>query len=137
MTAPFGIMSAEAIAHRLASHPDTVTLEAARAIFTQLSIDAHADGHEDLPAKAQEAASTIHDLIPCQEPRTLVDSARFIDAVDAVIETARDLRDSTHDAYDRYDKHTAQAAEALEILIAYSSLLETADFELRTGTRAP
>lgn len=133
--AVFAIMSAEAIAHRLAFRPDTVTLEAAREIYTQLSIDAHADGHENLPAQAHDAAAALQDLIPCQKPDTLVGSARFIDDVDAIIETARELRDATAGAYDRYDKHTARAAEALEILLAYSALLQTADFELRTGVR--
>lgn len=135
MPAPFAIISPEAIAHRLAFRRDTVTLEAAGAIYTQLSIDTHADGHEDIPSQAHDAATTIQDLIARHEPRGLVDSARFIEDVDAMVETARELRDSTAHAYDRHDKHTVQAGEALEILLAYSDLLETADFELRTGAR--
>ncbi|MET4143835.1 hypothetical protein [Arthrobacter sp. UYCo732] len=132
----FAILSTEAIAHRIQFHRDTVTLESAKAIYAHLSVDAQADGHETLSSQTHEVAATIQELIHCQEPRGLVDSGRFIESIDAIVETARDLRDSTSEAYDRYDKRTAQAAEALEILLAYSDLLGTADFELRTGTRA-
>lgn len=132
----FGIISIEAIAHRLEFRRDTVTLEAVKAIYVQLSGDALADGHEELPAQAHDAAAEIQYLIASGKPRGLVDSARQIGVAADLIETASDIRDSTASAYDRYDKHTAQAAEALEILSAYSDLLETADFDLRTGIRS-
>lgn len=135
MPSPSSILSIEAIAHRLEFHRDTVTLEAARLIYTQLCTDALADGHEELPAQAHDAAAEIQHLIASGKPRGMVDSARHIGLVDDIIETALDIRDSTAAAYDRYSRHTARAAEALEILSAYSALLESADFELRTGTR--
>lgn len=133
MPSPFAILSTEAIAYRLEFHRDTVTLEAVTAIYARLSIDAHADGHEDIPAQAHDAVAAIGKLIADGKPRGLTDSARQIRDVDALIETALVIRDATASAYDRYHAHTDQAKEAVEILLAYSELIDAADFQMRTG----
>ncbi|ACL42197.1 hypothetical protein Achl_4246 (plasmid) [Pseudarthrobacter chlorophenolicus A6] len=134
MPSPFAIVSAEKIAHRLEFMRDTVTLEAVRDIYVQLSVDADRDGHEDLSSQADDAANSVRELIASRDPRGLTDSARHIRDVDAMVDTAVEVRDATANAYDRFFHITEQTKEALEILLAYSELIEAADFQMRLGT---
>lgn len=136
MPSPFAIVSTEKIAHRLEFQRDTVTLEAVRDIYVQLSVDADRDGHEDLSSQADAAVDTVRGLIASREPRGLTDSARHIRDIDSMIDTAVELRDATVGAYDRYFHIAEQAKEAVEILLAYSELIEAADFQMRLGAPA-
>lgn len=136
MPSRYADISAAQTAQRIETMRDTVTLEAVRGTYDQLSMDACNAGHEDLSSKFEETAATLRELVASGEPRGLTDSARMILAIDTMIDTAGELRDGTACAWGRYDHHTKEATEALEILIAYSALLETADFDLRTNLTA-
>jgi hypothetical protein len=62
-----------------------------------------------------------------REPRGLTDSARDIDGM---VDTAVELRDATVGAYGWYFHIADQTKEAVEILLAYSELIEAADFQM-------
>lgn len=126
----------EATAERLELRPETVTLDAVKAIYARLGEDAERDGHHELKVEAFAMAEVIQELVEIPEPVGLVASARLIAAADIAVLDAADLRADTAQAYDRFDAHTAQATEALEILTAYVALLEKADLDLRCGTLA-
>lgn len=129
-------VNAETVARRLELHPDTVTVEAAKALCNRLGMDADMDGHTGLASAAFDLTTSLQELIDTPEPRGLAASARMILDLDDLILAAHELRTDVAGAYDRFDPHTAQATEALEILIAFGVKLEAADLELRTGTRA-
>lgn len=136
MPSRYAIISASQTAHRIDTMRDTITLEAVLDIYHRLSIDAFNDTHEDLASEAEAATGTLRELIAAGAPRGLNDSARDIHAIDRMIDTAVELREAATDAYGRYFHHTKQATEALEILIAYGTLIEAADTDLRTSIAA-
>lgn len=136
MPSRYATISPAQTARRIDTMRDTVTLEAVLDIYHRLSIDAFNDTHEDLASEAEAATGTLRELIAAGAPRGLNDSARDIHAIDRMIDTAVVLRDDTANAYGRYFHHTKQATEALEILVAYGTLIEAADADLRTGLTA-
>ena len=67
-------VNTETVARRLELHPDTVTLEEAKAIYNRLGLDAEMDGHSSLKAEAYALATCVQDLVDTPEPRGLVDT---------------------------------------------------------------
>ena len=129
-------VTAETVAPRIELQPDTISLAAAKAIYNRLGDTAAADGHHELKVEAYALAETIQELIDTPAPDGLVASARMITSADLVLESATDLRAEIATAYDRFHSATAQATEGLEVLTAWTVMLEVADFDLRTGSRA-
>ena len=129
-------VTAETVAARIELRPGTITLEAAKAIFTALGHRLSADQYSELKVEAYALAETIQELIDTPAPDGLVASARMITSADLVLESATDLRAEIATAYDRFHSATAQATEGLEVLTAWTVMLEVADFDLRTGSRA-
>lgn len=129
-------ITAETVAARIELHPDTITLAGAKAIYNRLGDTAATDGHHELKVDAYDMAKAVQELIEAPGPSNLVASARLINEADNLLVAAGSLRDLTAECYDRFRATTKQATEALEILTAWTVMLEAADFELRTGTRA-
>jgi hypothetical protein len=125
-------VSLEAVAARIDLRPETVDLNAVKNICTRMGEDARFDGHQELKVHAYEMANVVQDLIEIPKPGDMVSSARLIADADIAVRDAAGLRDAVADAYDRFHSATAQATEALEILTAWTVMLESADFGLRT-----
>lgn len=136
MPAILPYISEVTVQERLVLRRETVDLAAVQTIYRALSVDALADGHEDLATEGHAAAIITGQVIACAQPRGLVDSNALLLQLDSLIEAGDLLRSATASAYDRYDRHTKHATEALEVLIAYRVLLEDADFDLRVGLPA-
>lgn len=129
-------VTAGTVAARIELQPDTITLAAAKAIYNRLGDTAAADNHHELKVDAYDMAKAVQDIIDTPEPDGLVSSARLINEADNLLVAAGSLRGLAAECYDRFRATTKQATEALEILTAWTVMLETRDFELRTGIRA-
>lgn len=126
----------EATAERIELRPETITLAAAKTIFTQLGDRAGADLFTGLRVHAYDMAKVVQELIDTPAPAGLVASARLIAEADIALLDAAGLRAAVADAYDRFHSATAQATEGFEILTAWTVMLESADTALRTGNLA-
>lgn len=63
MPAKLPRIAAETVQRSLDLRPDTVTLDAVKAIFMSSSYDAHTNGHLELGHEARDAAASVQELI--------------------------------------------------------------------------
>lgn len=131
-------ITADAIAERIASHPEMITLTNAQAIYVRLADDVERGIYRNsgLGPWLRDLVLFIQGLIDTPAPAGLVTSARMLTDADDLVELAKEARSDIAALYDRFHTNTKDATEALEIITAWAVLQEASDDALRTGAFA-